>query len=228
MVDPPDFSQSEARAEVLFKAGKRMEEKGETAAEAGFPTEYLRAYGAIARRYDDDRRMGLIRYPYEAAPGVGPYSGGFFAHPDWALTRRLSQQPSMRAIAEHESPYMNACGYWAAFGEAAISLRGDELKKEENAGARAAEEYDVWAIVARRYNLRVIGLRTEFYRLAADDPTHARMVMPALEKRVLVPAADNMDAALARLDTHMATQLMKAAASASAAKKYGGASGAGQ
>lgn len=57
-----------------------------------------------------------------------------------------------------------------AFHEAAIDIRQDLLveKKEDD-----AVWYDVWALIAIRYGLRVTGMRCEFYKLAAKDPTYA-------------------------------------------------------
>jgi hypothetical protein len=41
--------------------------------------------------------------------------------------------------------------------------------------------FDVWAMMAVQYGLRVVGLRVEFCKRSAKDPFHARLVMPALE-----------------------------------------------
>jgi hypothetical protein len=59
----------------------------------------------------------------------------------------------------------------------------------------------------------VVGLRTEFYKQLAKDPVHAMMVMPVLEGQNETPATDDRDELMAKLDTHMVTQLMKATAS---------------
>jgi hypothetical protein len=71
---------------------------------------------------------------------------------------------------------------------------------------------DVLVKIVLRYALRVVGLRTEFFRLIAEDPQHARIVMPDLEKQGRASATDDKDNAIKKLDTHLATQLMKAAA----------------
>jgi hypothetical protein len=63
------------------------------------------------------------------------------------------------------------------------------------------------------YALRVVGLKTEFYRLSAED---TRIAMPALEKQGRVAATDDIDGAMEKLDTHFATQLIKAAATLAA------------
>jgi hypothetical protein len=47
----------------------------------------------------------------------------------------------------------------------------------------------------------------------AKDPIHARMVMPVLEGHNDTPATDDLFDVMKKLDVHMATQLMKAAAS---------------
>jgi hypothetical protein len=68
-------------------------------------------------------------------------------------------------------------------------------------------------MLAVRYGPRVVGLRTEFYKKSAKDPMHAKMVMPVLEGQNEIPATDDLDEVMEKLDTHMATQLMKAAES---------------
>jgi hypothetical protein len=89
------------------------------------------------------------------------------------------------------------------------------LRMESPDAAAKALKYDVWGIISVRYGLRVVGLRVEFYKRSAKDPTHAKLIMPALEGRNDVAAADDLNDALEKLDTHMAFQLMKAVASLS-------------
>jgi hypothetical protein len=64
-----------------------------------------------------------------------------------------------------------------------------------------------------RYGLRVVGLRVEFYKRSAKDAMHARLVMPVLEGQNDTPATDDLDDVMEKPGVHMATQLMKAAAS---------------
>ena len=52
--------------------------------------------------------------------------------------------------------------------------------------------------------------------MAARDPVHARLVMPSLERRQDIPAADDLVEPLSKLETHMNTQLMKAVATLAA------------
>jgi hypothetical protein len=99
-----------------------------------------------------------------------------------------------------------------SFSSAAMALRGEALKLEGKAGVEEAEMFDVWAMMAVRYGLRVVGLRVEFYTRSGKDPMHARLVMPVLEGQNDTPATDDLDDIM-KLDMHMATQLMKAAAS---------------
>jgi hypothetical protein len=68
-------------------------------------------------------------------------------------------------------------------------------------------------MMAVRYGLRVVGLRVKFYKRSAKDPMHARLVMPVLEGQNDTPATDGLYDVMQKLDMHMATQLMKAAAS---------------
>jgi hypothetical protein len=99
-----------------------------------------------------------------------------------------------------------------SFSSAAMALQGEALKIEGTTGVDKAERSDVWAMMAVRYSLRVVGLRVEFYKRSAKDPMHARLVMPVLEDQNDMPATDDLDDVMEKLDMHMATQLIKAAA----------------
>lgn len=79
-----------------------------------------------------------------------------------------------------------------------------------------AKRFDVWALIAVRYSLRVLGLRAEFCKLASEDPTYAKLVLPALERRGDVAASDDLNKPLGNLESHMTTQLMKSMATLSA------------
>lgn len=68
---------------------------------------------------------------------------------------------------------------------------------------------DGWMMISVRYALRSFGMQTEFYKMAAEDPATANMIMPGLEKRGAVSAADDMEDAMEKLEGHMSTQLMK-------------------
>jgi hypothetical protein len=100
-----------------------------------------------------------------------------------------------------------------SFSSAAMALRGEALKLEGTTGVEEAEMFYVWAMMAVRYGLRIVGLWVEFYKGSAKDPMHARLVMPVLEDQNDTPATDDLDDVMEKLDMHMATQLMKAAAS---------------
>ena len=216
-----NFKSSELLAtEILTKA--KLVAKGKTITEAGIDASWMAAYGCVARRCDEDRRYGITRYPYEAGPAVAAFVGGFFDHREWPLRRGLLGQSSMRAVAEYEAKYVNATGYWAAFHQSAITLRTESIEENKPEDAR---RFDVWAIIAVRYALRVLGLRCEFYEMAAEDPVQAKMVLPSLERRGKMIAADDMEEPLHQLETHMVSQLMKAVATLSASnatKKNGG------
>jgi hypothetical protein len=100
-----------------------------------------------------------------------------------------------------------------SFSSAAMALRGGALKLEGLNGAEEAEIFDVWAMMAVQYGLRVVGLRVEFFKTSEKDPMHARLVMQVLEGQNDTPPKDDLDDVMEKLDMHMATQLMKAAAS---------------
>jgi hypothetical protein len=76
---------------------------------------------------------------------------------------------------------VNATGYRLSFAETAIALRDEELDRGDEVGQAEAGRLDMWVALAIRYGLRVVGLRTEFLRLSAKDPAHARLLMPVLE-----------------------------------------------
>lgn len=44
-----------------------------------------------------------------------------------------------------------------------------------------------------RHSLREIGLRAYLYKMAATDPTHAKMVIPALDRRGYMVPSDDLD-----------------------------------
>jgi type I restriction-modification system DNA methylase subunit len=125
----------------------------------------------------------------------------------------MERHSSLRPLIKYEAHYMNSTGYWMSFSSAAMALRGEVFKLEGTTGVEEAERFDVWAMMAVRYGLRVVGLRVEFYKRSAKDTMHTRLVMPVLEGQNDMPAQDDLDDVMAKLDMHMATQLMKAAAS---------------
>ena len=189
------FKANKMRADDLSTKAKKVS-KGKTMSNAGIDPEWMTVFRRVAERTDCDRRYGLIRYPEEAGPAVGAFVCGFFDHREWPPRKDLKKHASMRAVAEYEAKYINAAGYWSAFHEACIDLRQQALdeSRDEN-----ASKFDVWGLIAVRYTLRILGLRAEFYRLAADDPTYAKMVLPALEPRGDVAAADDLDGLLGEL-----------------------------
>ena len=124
----------------------------------------------------------------------------------------MEKHQSLRAVAEYEANYINSAGYWMAFHEAALDLHQEMLedKKDEE-----AKNYDVWVALAIGYGLRVVSLWSEFYTMAARDPTYAKMILRTLQQRNEVAAADDLTEAMDKLDSHMTTQLMKAVATLS-------------
>jgi hypothetical protein len=130
-----------------------------------------------------------------------------------AIRLGMERHLSLRPLLKYEAHYTNSAGYWMSFSSAAMALRGEALKIKGTAGVEEAEMFDVWAMMAVRYGLRVVGLRVEFYKRSAKDPMHARLEMPVLEGENDTPATDDLYDVTEKLDMHMATQLMKAAAS---------------
>jgi hypothetical protein len=68
-----------------------------------------------------------------------------------------------------------------SFSTAAMDLRGEALKLEGATGVEEAERFDLWAMMAVRYGLRVVWLRLESYKSSAKDSMYAWLVMPVLE-----------------------------------------------
>lgn len=54
-------------------------------------------------------------------------------------------------------------------------MRQERLKDEKD---DKAGKFDVWAIIENRYTLRVLGLRSKFYNMAAEDAVYTKMVLP--------------------------------------------------
>lgn len=112
----------------------------------------------------------------------------------------------MRPVALYEAKYTNLVGYWMSFNEVAMQLLHEALTAHEE---DAAFRYDVRAMVRVRYALRVIGLGTELYKMAAEDPSTAKMLLPGLERRQDMTAEDDIVEVMEKLDTHLTTQLIK-------------------
>ena len=143
---------------------------------------------------------------------MAAFACGFFEHREWPLRKNMEKHESPRAVAEYGTNYINSAGYWMAFHEAALDLRQEMLEEKKD---EEAKNYDVWAALAIRYGLRVVCLRSEFYKTAARDPKYAKMILPTLQQRNEVAAADDLTEAMDKLDSHMSTQLMKAVATLS-------------
>jgi hypothetical protein len=143
----------------------------------------------------------------ELVPGVSLLSGGYFEHREWAIRRGMERNPILRPLLEYEDRYTNSSGCLMSFSSAAMALRGEALKLEVTTRVEKVQIFDVWAMMAERYGLRVVELRVEFYKRSAKDTMHARLVMPVLEGQNDTP--DDLDEAMQRLDMHMAIQLMK-------------------
>lgn len=98
------------------------------------------------------------------------------------------------------------------FDHAEVNLQAEIELTDPGLGERLG----VWAYMYISYGLRCVGLRAEFYRLAAPEPSYDKIVIPALEKHGEQPTEDILQKPLADLDHHMTSQLMKAVAALSA------------
>jgi hypothetical protein len=108
---------------------------------------------------------------------------------------------------------MYSAGYWMSFSSAAMALRGEALKVEATTRVEETERFDIWAMMAVRYGLRVVILRVELYRISMKDSMHAWLVMPVLKVQNDSAARDDLDDVMKNFDMHMASQLMKTPAS---------------
>jgi hypothetical protein len=91
------FSDGIQSMEELLRKSKKVK-RGATWEEAEIDGAWLTAYAKIARRCRDDKDLGVSRYPHELAPGVSPFSGGYFEHREWALRRGMERHPSLRPL----------------------------------------------------------------------------------------------------------------------------------
>jgi hypothetical protein len=98
--------------------------RGTTLKEADVNGAWLTAYARIARRWRDDKDMGVTRYSDELAPGVSPFSGN-----EWAIYRGMVWHPSLRLL-------------WMSFSSAPLDLRGEALKLEGATGVEEVERFD--------------------------------------------------------------------------------------
>jgi hypothetical protein len=119
-----------------------------------------------------------------------------------SLAAHNKRHPSLHPLFEWEAHYMNSAWYWMNFSSAAMALRGKALKLENTTRVEEVERFDVWAMMAVRYGLRVIGLLVEFYERSAKDPMHAQLVMLVLENQNDTPATDDLDDVMKQLDMH--------------------------
>jgi hypothetical protein len=76
----------------------------------------------IVRRFRDDKDLGFSRFPYKLAPGVIPFSGGYFEHREWPIRRGMERHPSPRPLFEYEAHYTNSAVYWMSFSTVVMAL----------------------------------------------------------------------------------------------------------
>ena len=203
-----DFSDSRKLVNELLTKAKEVA-NGKSLAEGGIEVKWVLSYGVIARRCREDKDFGVTPYPNDQGDGVVAFASEFFEHREWPPCKNMEKHQSLRAVAEYEANYINSAGHWMAFHEAALDLR-QEMLEEKN--EEEANNYDVWAALALRYGLRVVVLRSKFYKMAARDPTYAKMILLTLQQRNEVAASDDLSEAMDKFDSHMTTQPMKAVA----------------
>lgn len=60
-------------------------------------------------------------------------------------------------------------------------------------------------LVTVRYSLRVVGIRTKFYEMAAYDPVTTKILLLGLERRMDIPRAEENFEMMDKRDTHLNT-----------------------
>lgn len=70
----------------------------------------------------------------------------------------------------------------------------------------------VWALLAIRYGIRVVGLCTEFYNITSNDPKYDEMTFPTLQVLNYGVASDDLVESMKTLESHSITQIMKTVA----------------
>lgn len=75
------------------------------------------------------------------------------------------------------------------FHHATVNLQAEVELSDPGLGERLG----LWEYMPISYGLRCVGLRAEFYRLAARDPTYAKLVLHSLENHVEQPTADILE-----------------------------------
>jgi hypothetical protein len=93
------FFDSIQSMEELLRKSKKMK-RGATLEEAEIDGAWLTAYARIARTCRNDKYLGFSCYPYELAPGVSPFSGGYLEHREWAIRRGMERHPSLCPLFE--------------------------------------------------------------------------------------------------------------------------------
>ena len=200
--------------EELVRKGKDVS-KGKSLAEAAIDWKWIHFHGVIARRCRD---FGLTKYSYGQGPSVSTFGGGILERREWPLRKAMENHNGMRLVFEYEANYKNETGYCIAFSEAAMEPRNDSIAEEEGDKALL---YAVWSHLAVQYGLRVSSLRCEVILMVARDPTYAKLVMPSLEQRNDLSAAEDLVEQMEKLEAHMSSQLMKAVANLSARNATG-------
>lgn len=165
----------------------------------------MEAYQRVSPRADIDRQYKISQFIFEPRPTVAAFVGEFFNHRDVPCLRNLGDHADFRAVQEYECKYINAGGYWCAFHQASIDLGQEALTKQKDA---EAGRFDVWAIIAVWYSLRVMVLQKEFYRIEYTDPVHVKLLLPAIERWTEILAAGDLEVRMEKMDGHMMSQLM--------------------
>lgn len=165
------------------------------------------AYATIGKCREREGHFDLSRYPYEAGPAVREFVRGFLEHKEWPLCRSLEKLTSMHTVCKRKAKYVSAAGYRAALQESTTELR----EKALDGGTKSALVFlfNACARISVRCISRGLSLATEFYQLASEDPRHANLAFPVLERCGDVAASDVLAEQLLHLPSHVTTELLR-------------------
>lgn len=192
-----NFSNDVATANEQLEKAKTVA-KRKTWSAAGIHSVWMTAYAATAQRVALDRRYDVTRHPDEAGPSISAFVGVVSDDRDWPYRKSCEYACKSRVRGEVRE-------YGWVLGRISVRTTGTPQEGVSQNKVEEVMRYDVWCVVANRYIIRMLGLRTKFYRMDAEDPSYAKLILPLLEKRGKIPLADVFNEAMHKRESHMKT-----------------------
>lgn len=84
----------------------------------------------------------------------------------------------MRSVADYEVKYINATEYFCALNRTAMDLFTEILREAKKEFMRC----DFWCNISVCSALRFLSLQRKFYAVEFENPMHAELFLPTLEK----------------------------------------------